>query len=141
VCAQLCPSLCNPKDCSPPGSSVHGIFQARLLEWVAISYSRDLPDPEISCMRLLHWQADSFPRHHLEGLSPRLCKDKTSQVCHSVDSVQGSHSKSSWLSASLACMSPDLPPLSLGSLCHSLASLSSVLDIYSLIYLLIQTYI
>ena len=32
---------------SPPGSSVHGIFQARILEWVAISFSRDLPDREI----------------------------------------------------------------------------------------------
>ena len=34
-------------DCSPPGSSVHGISQAKLLEWVAISFSGDLPDPEI----------------------------------------------------------------------------------------------
>ena len=31
--------LCNPMDCNPPGSSVHGIFQARILEWVAISFS------------------------------------------------------------------------------------------------------
>ena len=38
--AQLCPTLCNPMDCSPPGSSVHGIFQARILEWVAIVLSR-----------------------------------------------------------------------------------------------------
>ena len=37
---QLCPTLCNPLDCSPPGSSVHGILQARILEWVAISFSR-----------------------------------------------------------------------------------------------------
>ena len=36
--AQLCPTLCNPMDYSLPGSSVHGIFQARVLEWVAISY-------------------------------------------------------------------------------------------------------
>ena len=34
-------------DCSPPGSSVHGILQARILEWVAISFSRDLPNPGI----------------------------------------------------------------------------------------------
>ena len=34
--AQLCPTLCNPIDCSPPGSSIHGISQARILEWVAI---------------------------------------------------------------------------------------------------------
>ena len=38
--AQLCPTLCNPMDCSLPGSSVHGIFQARVLEWGAISFSR-----------------------------------------------------------------------------------------------------
>ena len=38
--AQLCPTLCDPMDCSLPGSSVHGIFQARELEWVAISFSR-----------------------------------------------------------------------------------------------------
>ena len=35
--AQSCPTLCNPMDCSLPGSSIHGIFQARVLEWVAIS--------------------------------------------------------------------------------------------------------
>ena len=40
MCAQLCLPLCNPMDCTPPGSSVHGIFQARKLEWVAISFSR-----------------------------------------------------------------------------------------------------
>ena len=40
--AQSCPTLCNPMDCIPPGSSIHGIFQARMLEWVTISYSRSL---------------------------------------------------------------------------------------------------
>ena len=40
--AQLCPTLCNPADCSVPCSFVHGIFQARVLEWVAISFSRKL---------------------------------------------------------------------------------------------------
>ena len=38
--AQSCPTLCSPMDCSLPGSSSHGIFQARVLEWVAISFSR-----------------------------------------------------------------------------------------------------
>ena len=38
--AQLCPTLCDPMDCSPPGSSVHGILQARILEWIAIPFSR-----------------------------------------------------------------------------------------------------
>jgi len=40
VCAQSHPTLCDPTDCSPPGFSVHGISQARILEWVAISSSR-----------------------------------------------------------------------------------------------------
>ena len=45
VCSitKLCPTLCDPTDCSPPGSSVHGISQARILEWVAISSSRGFP--------------------------------------------------------------------------------------------------
>ena len=38
--AQSCPTPCNPIDCSPPGSSVHGILQARILEWVVIPFSR-----------------------------------------------------------------------------------------------------
>ena len=37
--AQLCPTLHDPMDCSLPGSSVHGIFQARVLEWVAVAFS------------------------------------------------------------------------------------------------------
>ena len=39
--AQLCPTLCDPMDCSLQGSSVHGIFQARILEGVTISFSRE----------------------------------------------------------------------------------------------------
>ena len=50
VCAQLCSTFCIPMDCSLPHSSVHGIFQARVLEWVTISYSRDLPVPGIKPM-------------------------------------------------------------------------------------------
>ena len=42
-----CPALCNPMDHRPPGSSVHGILQARILEWVAIPPPGDLPDPGI----------------------------------------------------------------------------------------------
>ena len=46
-CAQSCLTLCSRMDCSPLGYSVHGIFQARILEWVAISSSRGFPDPGI----------------------------------------------------------------------------------------------
>ena len=42
---QLCPTLCSPMNCSPPDSSVHGIFQARILEWVAIPFSQGSSQP------------------------------------------------------------------------------------------------
>ena len=42
--AQSCPTLSNPMDCSLPGSSVHGIFQTRVLEWVAIAFSTSIHD-------------------------------------------------------------------------------------------------
>ena len=45
--AQLCPTVCNPVDCSPPGSSVHGILQERMLKWVAISFSRGSSQPMV----------------------------------------------------------------------------------------------
>ena len=51
---QLCPTLCDPVDCRLPGSSVHEIFQARILEWVAISYSSGSSQPKdwthVSCV-------------------------------------------------------------------------------------------
>ena len=60
--AQLCPTLCDPMDCSLPRSYVHGILQARILEWVAISFSRGSPWPKdgtrVSCItgrRLTVW--------------------------------------------------------------------------------------
>ena len=57
---QSCPTLCDPMDCSPPGSSVHGLLQARILEWVAMLSSRDFPDPGIKPWSLA-LQADSEP--------------------------------------------------------------------------------
>ena len=56
---QSCPTLCNPMGCSPPGSSVNGILQARILEWVAMPSSRDLPNPGIK-PRSPALQADSL---------------------------------------------------------------------------------
>ena len=57
---QLCLTLCNPMDCSLSVSSVHGILQARILEWVAISYPGDLPEPGIE-PRSPASQVDSLP--------------------------------------------------------------------------------
>ena len=58
--AQLCPTLCDPIDYIPPGSSVHGILQARILEWVPFPSLRDLPDPGIKPGSPT-LQADSLP--------------------------------------------------------------------------------
>ena len=52
--------LCKTGECSPPGSSVHGTFQARTLEWVAISYLRGSSPTQGSNPRLLHWWEDFF---------------------------------------------------------------------------------
>ena len=57
--AQSCPTICDPMDCSPPGSSVHGIFQARILEWIAISFSRGSSRPRDGTGSLV-LQADSL---------------------------------------------------------------------------------
>ena len=52
--AQSSPTLCNPMDYSPPGSSVHGILQTRILEWVAVPFSRGFSRPrdrtQVSCI-------------------------------------------------------------------------------------------
>ena len=61
--AQSCLILCDPMDCTLPGSSVQGILQARILKWVAIPFSRisrDLPNPGIK-PKFLPLQADSLP--------------------------------------------------------------------------------
>ena len=57
---QSCPILCDPMDCSPPGFSVHGIRQARILEWVAISFSRGSSQPR-------DWHRDGTWVTHIAG--------------------------------------------------------------------------
>ena len=54
--AQSCPTLCDPVDCSLPGFSVHGILQARILEWVIISFSRGIFPTQGSNPGLPHWR-------------------------------------------------------------------------------------
>ena len=69
LCAQSlqsCPTLCDPMDCSPPESSVYGILQARILEWVAMSPLGDLPNPGIEPVSPVSpaLQADSLLQRH-----------------------------------------------------------------------------
>ena len=61
---QQCLTLCDPMDFSPPGSSVHGILQARILEWVAMPSLQGIISTQGSTpglLSLLHWQAGSLP--------------------------------------------------------------------------------
>ena len=72
MCRRAClvaeshPTLCDPMDCSPPDSSVHGISQARILRWVAISFSRESFDPGVEPTSPA-LQADSVPLCHLRS--------------------------------------------------------------------------
>ena len=61
-------------DCSLQGSSVHGIFQARLLEWLAIILLQGIFLTQGSNLHLLHWQADSLPLSHLGSPSYHVYK-------------------------------------------------------------------
>ena len=82
MCAQSILTLCDPMDCGPPGSSVHGILQARILEWVAISFSRGSSQPRdqtrvscISCIgrRILY-------QRHLRSPSCTLTKINSNKI-------------------------------------------------------------
>ena len=65
--AKSCLTLCDPMDCSPPGPSDHGIFQARILEWVAISFSRGSSQPRnqtcVSCIGSKFFTAEPPGKH------------------------------------------------------------------------------
>ena len=66
--ALSCLTLCDPADCGLPVSSVFGIFQARILKWVGVSHSRDLPNPGIKPMSLVSpVSAGRLSRCHLES--------------------------------------------------------------------------
>ena len=66
--AQSCLALCDPMDCSPPGSSVHGISQSTVLECCHFLLQGIFPT-QGSNPSLLHWQRDSLSLHHLESLT------------------------------------------------------------------------
>ena len=89
VCAKLlqsCLTLCNPTNCRVPGSTIHGILQARILEWVAISFSKDLSNPGIKSMSLM---APAFrllltPSATWEALKCKhtnILKGKITEIC------------------------------------------------------------
>ena len=85
-----CVLLCDTMDCSPPGSSVHRIFQARILEWAAIPPSGDLPDPGIE-PRSPAWQVDS-----LLSENSHTCTFLTTISCNGCWLRRSLHNRYSW---------------------------------------------
>ena len=88
VHAQSCLTLCDPMDCSPPGSSVHGIIPARILEWVAISYSRRSSQPRLNpcLLHLPHYRQitdSTLHRFYITQIQPMsLCSSPlTAELC------------------------------------------------------------
>ena len=83
--AQSCPILCDPMNCSLPGSSIHGIFQARILEWAAISFSRRASQPRdqtwVSCIA----EADALP------------SEPPGKLCKSEDEAERKYVMGEWL--------------------------------------------
>ena len=79
LAAQCCPTLCTPMNCCPPGSSLHVIFQARILEWAAVSYCRGSSQPRdrTRLLCLLDQQADSPPLSHLRSPTLVTCVERT----------------------------------------------------------------
>ena len=106
--AQLCPTLSDPMDCSPPGSSVHGTFQARVLKWIAIAFSISLK-PQLSSVAQLSPTLCDAMNSSMPGLPAHHQLPEFTQIHgHRVsDAIQPSHPLASYkiiqFSRSLAC--------------------------------------
>ena len=95
--AHSCPTLCDLMDCSLPGSSVHGVFQARVLEWFAISFSRESSHPrdrtQVSCIVsrcLTVWATRDDPIYHYAAAAAKSLQSCPT-LCNTVDcSLPGS---------------------------------------------------
>jgi len=84
--AQSCPTLRDPVACSPPGSSAHGIFQARVLEWGAIAFSREMLeetkyDSQVSSVSDGWWISAAVCRCAGCGLTMSKVMQKEEQIC------------------------------------------------------------
>ena len=90
VCTQSCPAICYPMDCSPPGSSVHGILQSRIL---GCPPPVDLPNPGMKPMSLglLRGRWILYPLRHLESPYSTAAAAKSLQLCSTLcDPIDGS---------------------------------------------------
>ena len=93
--SQWCPTLCNPMDCSPPGSSVHRVLQARILEWVAFPFSRGSSKPrgrtQVSCTAGRFITTSTTWEAPYQGWSGMLVTQSCQTLCDPIDcSLPGS---------------------------------------------------
>ena len=126
--AQLCPTLWDPMDCSLPGSSIHGIFQARILEWVAISFSRESSRPRVwtrvSCnvgrcfivaksqTKLSDWTTNnSKTGRNAQQIGPSQC-GWPGGLCWSSEGQDGGRGSIRWSGLILSSYKQELPPQS-----------------------------
>ena len=119
---QLCPTFCEPLDCSLPGTFVHGISQVRILEWVAMPFSRGSSQPGIK-PRSPALQGDSLPLSH-QGSSPTPATDRHPKGGHDHLPLLGSARPSPLCSSG----EPYLPRES-GWVCDSQTSLKVMHDL------------
>ena len=106
MCAQSCPILCNPMNQSLPGSSVHGTFQAKILEWVAIPFTRGSSQPrdwtQVFCIGrqiLYHWATwKALPIVFIRKQSQREMDSLAQDHCNLHKTKSGSQPSSGWLS-------------------------------------------
>ena len=102
---QSCPPLCNSMDCSPQGSSVHGILQARILEWVAISFSNNKRESAI----IMHTCLPSgIPLPSLHPIPPGHCRMPDWAPCAHSDFSPAIHLKPESISL-VMLFSPFIP--------------------------------
>ena len=112
VRTQLCPTLHDPMDCGLPGSSGHGIFQARMLECVASSFSRESSQPRDRTLCLFHvlrWQAGSLPGEPPGKPHRFIIKGSNSGSARWKRCIQQHTGKGPWSSQALqVCRSPQI---------------------------------
>ena len=107
--AQPCPTLCNPMDCSLPRFSVHGIFQARVLEWVAISFSKGSSRPRDRTWVSSHCRQTLYCLSY-EGRQPAQRNNSCLLSRYGTGLVQGQWISPRWNEPQLNLLQEDLNP-------------------------------
>ena len=104
VCDLLCPTLCGLMDCSPPASSVHGIFQQRMLQWIFLTWASNS-----HLLHLLHWQVCYSRLCHVEG-TRKITQISENTKLHQISYAEKERTTSTTMEASLIAQWVNNPP-------------------------------